>query len=214
MKYKPMSFGIIILAGGNGRRIGRKKAFIEFNNQTFLQIIHRRVSRLTNKLVVVIDKEDRNEAVFKELPKETKVVHDLKQGIGPVMGMYSGMRHLFTEYALVLPCDSLFVHLKLLKKLIQSAKGFDAAIPKWPNNFVEPLHSVYHLAPSIKAIEEALDKGEKRVSDIIKRLEKINYIPVDSLREFDPTLLTFMNINYLDELNNMKKMHEKNVTVL
>jgi molybdopterin-guanine dinucleotide biosynthesis protein A len=90
MKYKPMSFGIIILAGGNGRRIGRKKAFIEFNNQTFLQIIHRRVSRLTNKLVVVIDKEDRNEAVFKELPKETKVVHDLKQGIGPVMGMYSG----------------------------------------------------------------------------------------------------------------------------
>jgi molybdopterin-guanine dinucleotide biosynthesis protein A len=74
-------------------------------------------------------------------------------------------------------------------------------IPKWPNGYVEPLHSVYRLSSSIPAIESAFDVGERSVLDMIKRLDSVRYVPVDDLRRFDKELLTFFNINYPKDLD-------------
>jgi molybdopterin-guanine dinucleotide biosynthesis protein A len=194
-----MDYGIIILAGGEGIRIGEKKAFIKFKNKTLIQHINDKVSKLTKNLVIVIDQVENIKPILDSL-EGTKITLDLEPGIGPLMGIYSGMKELSSQYALILPCDSPFVNLDLLRYLIQSANGFDAAIPRWDNEYIEPLHSVYRLAPSLKAIEMALNIGEKRVMDMVKRLSRINYVPIEELREVDPDLDTFFNINYNEDL--------------
>jgi molybdopterin-guanine dinucleotide biosynthesis protein A len=194
-----MDCGVIILAGGDGLRIGEKKAFIKFQDKTLIQHINNKVSKLTKDLVIVIDQDENIQQILNDL-KETKITLDLEPGIGPLMGIYSGMKELSSQYALILPCDSPFVNLELLRYLIQSAVGFDAAIPRWDNEYIEPLHSVYRLAPSLEAIEIALSIGEKRVIDLVKRLSRINYVPIEELRVLDPDLDTFFNINYAEDL--------------
>ena len=116
------------------------------------------------------------------------------------MGIYTGMKRLTTHYSVVLPCDAPFISVPLMKRVMMLAKDSDAAIPIWPNQYLEPLHSVYRISPSIKAIEAALNLGEKSVLDMIRRLERINYVPVEALREFDSELNTFFNVNYPEDL--------------
>ena len=127
-----------------------------------------------------------------------------------MMGIYTGMKRLTTEYALVLPCDAPFISVPLMKELIRLARDHDAAIPIWPNQNVEPLHSVYRISPSIQAIEYALNRSEKSVLDMIKRLDRINYVPVEALREFDGELLTFFNVNYPEDLETAYEIQSGN----
>lgn len=195
-----MKYGVIILAGGGGQRIGRKKPFIKINNQPMISLITNLVHSLTDEIIVVINGDDRSNPIIQGLPSDTIIVEDLERSIGPLIGIYSGMKKSSSEYSLVLPCDSPFLNLDLLNFLLTNARTYDAVIPRWPNGFIEPLHSVYHVPSSIEAIENSIVKGEKRIQDFIKRLKKVKYIEINDLRKFDKNLLTFFNINYFEDL--------------
>jgi molybdopterin-guanine dinucleotide biosynthesis protein A len=150
--------------------------------------------------VLVVGSDEDSLSSLEEQHPSITVIRDSRDGVGPMMGIYTGMKKLTAEYALVLPCDAPFISVPLMKRLIEHARDFDAAIPIWPNQNVEPLHSVYRVSPSVKAIEPALNCGEKSVLDMIRRLENINYVPVEALREFDSELYTFFNVNYPEDL--------------
>jgi molybdopterin-guanine dinucleotide biosynthesis protein A len=203
-----MRLGVLILAGGNGRRIGKRKAFLKIGNDLLINHVHRVIAQLSEEIIIVInDANDFNHII--KFPLKIKVIEDIKKGIGPMMGIYSGMKNMSSDYALVLPCDSPFLSLELLNYLVSNAENFDAAIPIWSNDFIEPLHSVYRVTSSIEAIESAIDAGEKRVFNMIKRLKKIKYVPVETLQKFDENLLTFYNINYKEDLETARLMMNK-----
>ena len=194
-----MSFGVFILAGGNGSRIGQKKAFLKLGDDSLVINTHNLASELTSEIVIVINGLDRLNEELGSLPSTTKVIDDLDTNVGPMMGLYSGLKHSFNDYILVLPCDAPFMNIELLRYLLSISNGYDAVIPRWENGFIEPLHSVYRADSSLKAIEEALQNGERSVLDLIKRLDRVKYVPVEELKKFDPELLTFRNINYPED---------------
>jgi molybdopterin-guanine dinucleotide biosynthesis protein A len=201
-----MLTGVIILAGGNGTRIGTKKAFLKMGDASLLSIVHSAAQELSDEIVIVINDDDNSNPVLKLMPKSTKIVPDLVNGFGPLMGIYSGLKQITAEYALILPCDTPFVKLDLMRKILSSKIGYNAVIPQWANGFLEPLHSVYHVVHSISAIECALKMGERSILDLIKRLDPIFFIPVESLRDYDPNLTTFKNINYLKDYVEAKQL--------
>jgi molybdopterin-guanine dinucleotide biosynthesis protein A len=167
---------------------------------TLLQHVIDAAVNLSDEVVLVVGRDDDSLSSLKDRHPPITIVRDSMEGVGPMMGIYTGMKRLSTEYALVLPCDAPFVSVPLMRELIGLVRGFDAVIPIWPNRNVEPLHSVYRISPSIQAIESALSCGEKSILDLIKRLEKIKYVPVETLREFDSELHTFFNVNYSEDL--------------
>lgn len=73
-------------------------------------------------------------------------------------------------------------------------------VPLWPNGYIEPLHSVYNVSAALRASEAATEGGNLRISNMIERLERTIYVPVEELRRFDPDLLTFFNINSKEDL--------------
>ncbi|MFB0543307.1 MAG: molybdenum cofactor guanylyltransferase, partial [Candidatus Bathyarchaeia archaeon] len=149
----------------------------------------------SDEILVVVGREEDIEGLRDILPSQVRVVSDILPGRGPLVGIYSGFRHLRSEYSVVLPCDSPFIQVDLMRYLIERVEGLDAAVPLWPNGYVEPLHSVYRVKAALRAAEEAV-KGEKlRVHDMMRRLEKVAYVPMEELKKFDPGLLTFFNIN-------------------
>jgi len=190
----------IVLAGGKGTRLGHSKPHVRLGSMSLIEHVIDAALTLFDEVLLVVGKDaDLFSVIQKQHPLLT-IISDDQEGIGPMMGMYTGMKRLTTEYSLVLPCDAPFVSVPLMRALIGLARGSDAAIPIWPNKNVEPLHSVYRVSPSIQAIKSALNCGEKSVLDMIKRLEKINFVPVDSLRKFDSELHTFFNVNYSEDL--------------
>ncbi len=177
------------------------KQNVELGEKNLLQHVLDVAVQLSKEIVVVYATEDDSTLILNKKDLNIITTKDRREGLGPMMGIYSGMKELSADYSVVLPCDSPFLSVPLMRALIEKAVNYDAVIPKWPNGYVEPLHSVYRLSSSIPAIESAFDVGERSVLDMIKRLDSVRYVPVDDLRRFDKELLTFFNINYPKDLD-------------
>ncbi len=199
-------FGSIVLAGGVGKRLGQRKQKVELGQKNLLQYVLDASAQLSNEIVVVNAIEDDSTPILSSGDLNIITTTDLREGVGPMMGILSGMKKLSTDYSVVLPCDSPFISVPLMRALIEKAENYDAVIPIWPNGNVEPLHSVYRLSSSIPAIESAFEVDERSVLDMIKRLDKVRYVSIDELRRFDKELLTFFNINFPNDLETAKEI--------
>ena len=186
--------GTLILAGGKGNRIGGKKALLRLRGRILISYVIEAASEFSDEIFVVVEKEEDIEGLGK-LPNNVSVVSDIAPGRGPLVGIYSGLRYLCSEFSAVLPCDSPFIKVEVVRHLIEKAQGFDAAVPIWPNGYVEPLHSVYRVKAALRAAEEALEEGKFRVQNMVERLSKVVYISMEDLKRFDPGLISFFNIN-------------------
>lgn len=191
--------GAVILAGGAGNRIGGDKPLIDFKGKKLIHYVIEAASSVSDEIIVVVDEDE--EKKFKTIvPEDVEVIVDQISGGGPLIGLYSGLRQIRSEYAVALPCDSPFLNLEVLRFLLCKARGVDAVIPQWPNGYIEPLHSIYKVSAALKCSEEALGEGKSRIHDMIDRLEKTIFVSIESIRKFDPELLTFFNINSLEDL--------------
>lgn len=193
--------GTVILAGGKGNRIGGNKPFMKLWGKSLIFYVLEAASRVADDVIVVVGKEE--ESRFESLThRNVKVVGDIISGGGPLIGVYSGLKHLTSEYTIVLPCDSPFIQVEMLRYLISIAGRADAVIPQWPNGYIEPLHSVYNVSATLKASQAAIEEEDFKISNMIERLEKIIYVPVERLKKFDQDLLAFLNINNMEDLTN------------
>ena len=70
----------------------------------------------------------------------------------------------------------------------------NAAVPRWPNGYIEPLHAAYRVKPALDAAEKALNNGKLDMCSMIENLRGIRYISTLVLKQLDPELRTFFNI--------------------
>ncbi|KYH38819.1 MAG: molybdopterin-guanine dinucleotide biosynthesis protein A [Candidatus Bathyarchaeota archaeon B23] len=189
----------VILAGGGGERLGRPKPLVELGGRPLIAYALEAALEVVDEVVVVASKGT-STVLRGMLPRGVEVVEDLEGGRGPLMGLYTGLRAVGVHYALVLPCDSPLLNIDVLRYLLERAEGFDAAVPRWPNGYIEPLHSVYRVEPSLRACGEALESGGLEVRGLLERLEGVLYVPTEELRALDPGLHTFFNVNTPEEL--------------
>jgi molybdopterin-guanine dinucleotide biosynthesis protein A len=121
--------------------------------------------------VAARDKEQ-GEGIKKIIENSNKIVFvfDSSEGFGPLAGFLSGLERASYSYSIVIGCDMPFVDPAVAKFMfeIASSAGYDAAIPKWGNGMLEPLHAVYQNAPMLAAIKEGVRKGAGKISDILE----------------------------------------------
>lgn len=201
--------GALILAGGKSRRLKGNKALIKLGDKPLLLHVVEKVLELTHETVVVIGKNGELDKYTSFLPSKVTVLKDTVEGKGPLIGILTGMQKIRSEYTVILPCDSPFIKREVIGHLFKRAQGADAAIPRWPNGNIEPLHAVYKIPQSIPAAETALRKDELLIVDMIKRLDKVFYVNTDELKKFDPKLISFFNINNQEDLRVAKKLKSK-----
>ena len=201
--------GALILAGGKSRRLKGNKALIKLGDKPLLLHVVEKVLGFIHETVVVIGKNDELDKYTSFLPSKITILKDTVEGKGPLVGILTGMQKMRSEYTVILPCDSPFIKREVIGHLFKRAQGADAAIPRWPNGNIEPLHAVYKITTSISAAETALRKDELLIVDMIKRLDKVVYVNTDELKNFDQELITFFNINNQEDLKTAKKLKSK-----
>jgi len=202
-------WGALILAGGKSRRMQGNKALIKLGGKPLLLHVTERIRGLTQETVVVVGKNDNLADYESFLPPSINILRDTVTGMGPLAGILTGMQNMRSEYAVVLPCDSPFIKREVLTYLFKMAQGADAAIPRWPNGNIEPLHAVYRVSAAIPATKAALERRELFILDMIKRLDRVIYVDTEEIRKIDEELVTFFNINTQEDLIVAEKFSSK-----
>lgn len=139
--------------------MGCNKALLPLDGRTLIQTVADRVRPLTDQLLLSSD--DQTSYRFLDLP----TVPDLFRGQGPLAGLHAAMLQSSRELFILLACDMPALHEDLLHRLVSSAGGFDAVIPRTSDGRIHPLCAVYRRT-CFPSIESNLRMGINRVTDI------------------------------------------------
>jgi molybdopterin-guanine dinucleotide biosynthesis protein A len=184
--------------------MGTDKAFLEFGQNQFIYRIARELLRVSDDLVVVIGRKDKShfQQIFDELkleghdPSQVRLLNDNYTFENPLSGILTGFESAKHEVAVVVACDMPLISSNVLKSLRRQIEGFDCVVPIWEDYNIEPLCGVYNIKNSIEAAKLAIEDGKVGPKHMVSYIQKVNYVPVSSLRLLDPNLESLMNINY------------------
>jgi molybdopterin-guanine dinucleotide biosynthesis protein A len=70
---------------------------------------------------------------------------------------------------------------------------FDAVIPQWTNNQIEPLHGIYSNS-CMPVLKKHLEQNQLSITQCLKEM-RILYFNQSEFSKFDPEFLSFFNIN-------------------
>ena len=181
----------IILAGGkNSRMAGQDKAFLEIEGRPLIELIFERLKNLVNEIIVVTNCPEKYHCY------PVKLVSDEKPGLGPLMGLYCGLKASSAKYNFVAACDMPFLNSGLVKYMIDSSDAYDALIPEIDSQ-LHPLCGLYSR-DCLPVIEEMLKQDRRDVRSIFPKL-KVRYLVKEELAQFDKGLLSLVNIYTKDE---------------
>jgi len=200
---RPMSRGegssVVVLAGGRGRRLGAFKPFTTINGVSLVEMVIMKLRQIVPEVLVVTDKVDELRRVVCKYG--VKVVEDEIKGIGPIAGVYTGLRHMTGHRAFICGSDMIFINPRVVEFLLK--QNGDVVVPIY-RGYPEPLHAVYSRS-ILPIIGELIKEGMYKVSEILKFV-KVNYVHEDQIRRYDPCLLTFFNINTREDLEEAEKI--------
>ena len=202
--------GGLVLAGGKSTRFGINKALARLGEKPLIAHVVDRALHVADEIVVAIGRESNTAVYRKLLPKSAQVVKDRLRAKSPLVGILTGFQVMKSGYSVVLSCDTPFVKDDVLKLLFKRAVHADAAVPKWANGDIEPLQSVYKVRSVIPAAKLALHRQEFRIVDMIKRLDRVTYVPVREIKRIDRDLTTFFNVNTQSDFRRAATIHASN----
>jgi molybdopterin-guanine dinucleotide biosynthesis protein A len=182
----------IILAGGRSQRMGTDKALLPLPGQpseTFLTHLVSTLAPFCFEVLVIA----RDPAQFENVALPgVRLVFDEKPGVGPLMGLYSGLSAMQSTTALVVAVDMPFVQPPLLAFLFACYRQ-DTLIVPVVDSMPQVLLALYprSMLPHI----EALLKQGKRAPRALLEAAPVHYIEEAQLRAVDPQLRSFVGIN-------------------
>lgn len=197
--------GAIILCGGKSSRMGRDKATLPFGPELMLQRIVRLLSEeVDSSAIVVVPAKGQ---ILPPLPPEIRVVCDENPGRGPLEGLAAGLKampdHVEAVYAT--SCDVPLMATSFVRAIFDHLGDHEIAVPV-EGQFHHPLAAVYR--PRVLAVVQQLLAANKlRPRFLFDEVDTME-VDVESLRVFDPTLLTLMNLNHPEDYEKALKQLE------
>ena len=149
-----------VLSGGQSRRMGTDKAFVELEGQSLLIRALTLVTGITPNVQILGSEE--------KLGEFGEVVEDQFSNHGPLGGIHAALRTSSSELNLILAVDMPFVPEKFLRYLVGVARQHDAVVtvPKVSGRW-QPLCAIYRPAFADLALN-ALQKGHNKIDALFQ----------------------------------------------
>ena len=201
----PINITAIILAGGMSRRLGRNKALEPFQGETLIRRVIRRMSQVASNIIVVANDHERVAEL--DLPDRVTPVIDEYPGKGSLGGIYTGLRAAPTEWAVFCACDMPFPSPSLYRALLSNRDSNDAVVPVVDGR-PEPIHAAYSRA-CLEPIRAKIAADRLKISGFFDDVS-VHYFTEDRVRQIDPDLLSFFNINTQQDLEKANQIAQNN----
>jgi len=172
-----------ILLGGKGSRMNTRKHLLKLGEETLLERTVRTLSPLFEEIRQIWEKDDP------------------VAGLGPLGGIWAGIKESPSQHSFFIACDMPFVRTDLVKRIIELTPGYDVVIPRMGNR-VEPLLAAYSKE-CLLHIERQVGNGDYRIIDFFKFV-RVRYMEEKEIKEFDRNLISFFNINTMEDYEKAK----------
>jgi len=175
-----MEATLLVLAGGDSRRMGRSKPWIEVGNTVLLRYVVERLAPAFSEVMVSFAEPEQME---QHIPY--RVVFDRKRNAGPLAGLEAGLMAAHHEVLFAVACDMPYVTQSAAEVAVAAARSCDAAIPRHDGLF-EPVCGAYRKT-ALPAIVGALDSGHYTAHEVAEQLD------VTWLEGLDPAQFESLN---------------------
>lgn len=187
---------VIILAGGNSRRMHFPKEFLKVDGE---YLIHKNIKILKDIFdeVIVVSNEKEH---YKNL--NVKVVRDIFYKKGPLAGLHSGLTYSTTSLSYLLACDMPIIDTSFIKFIIKNFDfNFDALVFQDEIGRILPMNGIYKNSLKEKLKEELL-KDNLKFTDFIKK-NNFKILKFEEIKQFYKEGV-FLNLNTKEDLEYFK----------
>lgn len=194
-----LAISISILAGGQSRRMGQPKSFVELAGKPLIQHLIERIHSLNYPIQIIANNPEAYEQF--DLP----VFPDVLVDKGALGGIYSALFHSSTPYTLCLACDMPFVNIRLINYMVECIGNYDVIVPM-VDDYPQGLHALYHQRCN-PIVEHQIMQSKLQLNQIFS-LFYTNFISETALRHIDTTLHAFTNLNTPQELQAAEALYQ------
>jgi len=182
---------LILLAGGESKRMGFPKHRLTVGGTPVLNHLHARLGPRFDETIVVGRGLD-------GLPPGARAAADRYAVRSPLVGIHAGLAASRTDLAFVTACDMPHVEPSLVEYLLDQAEGADVVVPV-VRGYYEPLCAAYRTS-CFEVIERLIARRTLKVSELYDfvRVRKANE---EQVRLHDPRLRSFVNLNVPAEIS-------------
>lgn len=185
-----MSITGVILAGGQGRRMGgADKGLVEFLGKPLISHVIQRLSPQVDEILISANREMETYAAFGH-----PVMADAIGGFaGPLAGLHMGMTEARHPYVLTVPCDTPLLPMSLVDRLMRGLINCDADVAVAKTGI--QAHPVFCLCRKtlLPHLEAYLQSGGRKFEDWYSTLDVVEIL-------FNDAPQAFMNVNTREEL--------------
>lgn len=180
---------LIILAGGEGKRMGFPKHELAVGETNILERIHQRIGSLFQETVVV------GRGISTSLPG-IRTAEDCYLKRGALVGIHAGLSASRTDLTFVVACDMPHIERMLVSHMLGLVVNADIVVPII-RGYNEPLCAVYRRT-CLPPIEHSIEAGILKIIHFYSEV-RVREIPEHEIRQFDPALRSFVNLNTPEE---------------
>jgi molybdopterin-guanine dinucleotide biosynthesis protein A len=193
----------VILVGGEARRAnGKEKYFFTYEGKTFIDRLIESLTQVVDEIILVA--RDPEQCKRFSAIAGVRCITDIRPGTGPIGGLHAGALAARGEVIFVSACDMPCVDPRVIAYLFNRIDSYDAAIPSWNPEMLEPLHAVYRRTALIGYLE---DHASLSLRTMVRGLNTL-YVPIEEIQAIDHELTTFTNINKIEDLERINRVRK------
>ena len=198
-----MKISCAILAGGESRRFKRDKTVATLNGVTFTEILTKKLLSIFDD-VMIISKDPKK---FNFNYKNITFLKDFTDNQSPLVGIITALQNAKYESVFIVSADAPFLKTELVKYLSTFIKDYDIVLTKIDEK-INTLCGFYNK----KILSDLINSYENGEYKIIDAFKNFNIKFIDDKKEIekhDKHLLSFININTLEDYENAKEIAKK-----
>jgi molybdenum cofactor guanylyltransferase len=184
--------GVILAGGVASRYAGEVKALLPVGGKKNLDHIYEVFTGLFEEIILVTNDP------FKYLDWDLMIGTDLYPIRSSLTGLHAGLFYSSNPYVFFSASDTPFLNGNLIKLLLEKIDNHTDVIIPETSIGLEPLCAVYSKR-CLQSIEHQLFKKDFKISKFFKKI-RMKKVQETQLRQKDPNLLSFFNINTPEDL--------------
>lgn len=198
----------VILAGGEGKRLGLRKLFLNVDGKSMIGEMVNRVVPFSKEIFLSCSAKDA--AIFKTSrvaeryhERIDKIVVDSTPGKGPLEGLFQGLKNASGRWVFLVGCDMPSLMESVVRRIWSFKRDDTRVLVPLLKGFREPLHAFYALE-CLPAIEHALKNDVRKVTAFFDST-LVTEVKEECLQDIPGYRKSFMNINTRSQLDAWRK---------